>query len=127
RWVAWLQTGFDVVFALIAVALSGGVDSGFVFLFLIAVLGAAAMGNRRQIWIIAAASGLLYMGLSLAQLLGWFAWLRDPGEGVATLTPTELWVALLRTTGAIGLVAILSSYLNTQLRRSVSQIGSLKT
>lgn len=127
RWVAWLQTGFDVIFALIAVALSGGVDSGFVFLFLIAVLGAATMGNRRQIWIIAAASGLLYMALSMAQLFGWFGWLRNPGEGIATLTPTELWVALLRTTGAIGLVAILSSYLNVQLRRSVSQIGSLKT
>ncbi|HLT35104.1 MAG TPA: ATP-binding protein [Enhygromyxa sp.] len=127
RRVAWLQTGFDVAFALIAVALSGGVDSGFVFLFLIAVLGAATMGSRRQIWIIAAASGLSYAGLSLAQLLGLFTWLRDPGEGVATLAPTVLWVALLRTTGAIGLVAILSSYLNTQLRRSVSQIGSLKT
>ncbi|MFO7562712.1 MAG: ATP-binding protein [Enhygromyxa sp.] len=127
RRMTWVQTGFDVVFALIAVALSGGVDSGLVFLFLIAVLGAATMGNRRQIWIIAAASGLSYVGLSMAQLLGWFAWLRDPGHGIVTLTPTELWVAMLRTTGAIGLVAILSSYLNNQLRRSASQIGSLKT
>jgi two-component system sensor histidine kinase PilS (NtrC family) len=127
RRVAWLQTGFDVSFALIAVALSGGVDSGFAFLFLIAVLGAATMGNRKQIWMTAAATGLLYVALSMAQLLGLFAWLRDPGEGVGTLAPTALWIALLRTTGAIGLVAILSSYLNTQLLASVSQIGSLKT
>jgi two-component system sensor histidine kinase PilS (NtrC family) len=127
RRLAWLQTGFDIAFALIAVALSGGVDSGFAFLFLIAVLGAATMGDRKQIWSTAAASGLLYVALSMAQLLGLFAWLRDPGEGVGTLEPTALWIALLRTTGAIGLVAILSSYLNTQLLTSVSQIGSLKT
>lgn len=124
--LAWLQTGFDVVFALIAVALSGGVDSGFAFLFLIAVLGAATMGDRKQIWTTAATAGLLYVALSMAQLIGLFAWLRDPGEGVSTLAPTTLWIALLRTTGAIGLVAMLSSYLNTQLLRSVSQIGSLK-
>ncbi len=125
--LAWLQTSFDVVFALIAVALSGGVDSGFAFLFLIAVLGAATMGDRRQIWTTAGATGLLYIALSMAQLLGWFAWLRDPGQSVETLAPQLLWVALLRTTGAIGLVAILSSYLNNQLLSSVSQLGSLKT
>ena len=124
--LAWLQTGFDVAFALIAVALTGGVDSGFAFLFLIAVLGAATMGTRSQIWTTAAAAGLLYVALSMAQLLGLFLWLRDPGEGVETLEPTVLWIALLRTTGAIGLVAMLSSYLNMQLQRSVSQIGSLK-
>jgi two-component system sensor histidine kinase PilS (NtrC family) len=126
RRLAWLQTGFDVAFALIAVALSGGVDSGFAFLFLIAVLGAATMGDRKQIWISAAASGVLYVALSIAQLIGLFLWLRDPGEGISTIEPTVLWIALLRTTGAIGLVAILSSYLNSQLLRSVSQIGSLK-
>lgn len=124
--LVWLQTGFDVSFALIAVALSGGVDSGFVFLFLIAVLGAATMGDRKQIWTTAAACGLLYVALSMAQLLGLFAWLRDPGEDLSTIQPTALWIALLRTTGAIGLVAILSSHLNSQLLRSVSQIGSLK-
>jgi two-component system, NtrC family, sensor histidine kinase PilS len=119
--LSWSQTGFDVGFAFVAVVLTGGVDSGFAFLFLIAVLGAATMGNRRQIWTTAGASALLYVVLSMAQLLGSFAWLRDAG-----LNPAVVWISLLRTTGAIGLVAILSAYLNTQLLSSVSQIGSLK-
>ena len=121
RQVAWSQTAFDVVFALIAVAITGGVDSGFVFLFLIAVLGAATMSNRRQIWTTAAASTAVYVGVSLAQLLGLVDWLQAEG-----LQPTQVWIGLLRTTGAIGLVAILSAYLNSQLLSSVSQIGSLK-
>jgi two-component system sensor histidine kinase PilS (NtrC family) len=125
--VAWAQSGFDVVFAVIAVLLTGGVDSGFVFLFLIAVLGAATMGNRRQIMVVAAVCGLLYVGLSMAQFLGLSTQLDNPGEVVAPLEPTKLWLALLRTTGAIGLVAILSGYLNTQLLSSVSQVGTLRS
>ena len=127
RRLAWMQSWFDVGFAWIAVAVTGGVDSGFAFLFLIAVLGAATMASRRQIWLTAAGSALLYIGLSLAQLLGLLAWLRDPQQGVETIAPAVVWVSLLRTTGAIGLVAILSSYLNTQLLSSVSQVDSLKT
>jgi two-component system, NtrC family, sensor histidine kinase PilS len=74
----------------------------------------------------AAAPGLLYVGLSMAQLLGWLDALREPGELAIALEPGALWLALLRTSGAIGLVAILSAYLNNQLLSSVSRIGSLR-
>ena len=124
--IAWLQTGFDIAFALIAVGLSGGADSGLAFLFLIAVLGAATMGDRRQIWTAALVSGLLYVGLSVALWFGLLDLLRDPGELVVAREPGFLWLALLRTTGAVALVAILSSHLNQQLLSSVSQIGSLR-
>ncbi|PRQ05314.1 Sporulation kinase E [Enhygromyxa salina] len=127
RALGWAQSTFDVVFALIAVGLTGGVDSGFVFLFLIAVLGAATMGDRRQILTAAAASGLLYVGLSMAQFLDLVPGLAGPGVVAASIPPAKLWLALLRTTSAIGLVAILSGYLNTQLLSSVSQLGSLRT
>jgi two-component system sensor histidine kinase PilS (NtrC family) len=93
-------------------------------LFLIAVLGAATMGDRRQILAVAAACGLLYVGLSMAQFLGL---LTDPGDAGLALEPALLWIALLRNAGAIALVAILSGYLNTQLLSSVSQLGSLRT
>lgn len=127
RRIAWAQTGFDVAFALVAVALTGGIDSGFVFLFLIAVLGAATMGDRRQIWTAAGLAGLLYVGSSVADLLGLLDSL-GPGEGPrpVALEPAELWLALLRTTGAIALVAILSAHLNNQLLSSVSQLGGLR-
>lgn len=125
--IAWAQSAFDVVFAFIAVILTGGVDSGFVFLFLIAVLGAATMGHRRQILVVAAVCGLLYVALSMAQFLGLFSQLERGGEVVAAIEPARLWLALLRTAGAIGLVAILSSYLNTQLLSSVLQVNTLRS
>ena len=45
---AWLQTSADIVLAAVVVQVSGGTDSGFVSLYLIAVLGAATMGGGRQ-------------------------------------------------------------------------------
>jgi len=129
--IAWAQTGSDIAFALVAVALTGGVDSDFVFLFLIAVLGAATMGDRRQIWTAAALAGAVYVGLSLADLLGLLDSLLEGGldsgrPRASPLSPTSVWLALLRTTGAIALVAILSAHLNNQLLSSVSQLGGLR-
>lgn len=125
--IAAIQTGFDLVMAATAVLLTGGVESGFVFLFLIAVLGAATMGKRGQIWASAAIGGALYFAISMAQFLGWLRPFHDPGEVLAAVDASRLWFSLLRTGGAIALVAILSAYLNNQLLSSVSQVGSLRT
>ncbi|PRQ08926.1 two-component system sensor histidine kinase NtrB [Enhygromyxa salina] len=126
RAISWTQSAFDIVFAMIGVGLTGGVDSDLAFLFLIAVLGAATMGDRRQILTVATVCGLLYVGLSMAQFVGVLSGLK--GSGVdAAIEPAQLWVALLRNAGAIAIVAILSGYLNTQLLSSVSQLGSLRT
>ncbi|KIG14246.1 Signal transduction histidine kinase [Enhygromyxa salina] len=126
RAISWAQSAFDIVFAMIAVGLTGGVDSDLAFLFLIAVLGAATMGDRRQILAVATACGLLYVSLSMAQFVGVLSGLTGPGVG-AVIEPAQLWVALLRNAGAIAVVAMLSSYLNTQLLSSVMQLGSLRT
>jgi two-component system sensor histidine kinase PilS (NtrC family) len=126
RMSSWGQSAFDVVFAVITILLSGGVQSGFAFLFLIAVLGAATMGDRRQILVIAGVCGLAYFGVSMAQFVGRLEIFVAPGEVTSLIDPTTLWLTLLRTTGAIALVAILSSHLNTQLLSSVSQIGGLR-
>jgi two-component system sensor histidine kinase PilS (NtrC family) len=125
RAISWGQSAFDVLFAFITVLLNDGVESGFVFLFVIAVLGASTMGDRRQIVVVALASIVLYFGVSLAQFLGWLTIFARPGETIV-IHPTTLWLIFLRTIGAIGLVAVLSSYLNTQLLSSVSEIGGLR-
>ena len=126
RGSSWGQSAFDVAFAVITVLLSDGVESGFSFLFLIAVLGAATMGDRRQILVVASASVLLYFGVSMAQFVGWLAFFAGPREAIAIIEPTTLWLTLLRTIVGIGLVAILSSILNAQLLSSVSEIGGLR-
>jgi two-component system sensor histidine kinase PilS (NtrC family) len=123
---SWAQSTFDVAFAVITILLSGAVESGFAFLFLIAVLGAATMGDRRQILVVAGVCGMAYFGVSMAQFVGLLDIFVAPGEVISIIDPTTLWWTLLRTIGAIGLVAILSSHLNMQLLSSVSQIGGLR-
>ncbi len=124
--IATTQTGFDILLAAASVVITGGAHSGLVFLFPVAVLGAATMGDRRQIWASAAICGLFYAGFSLAQFIDLVRPLHGPGEVLTTLDPKVLWVSLLRTSTAIGLVAILSAHLNTQLLSSVSQVGDLR-
>jgi two-component system sensor histidine kinase PilS (NtrC family) len=126
RLISWGQSAFDVAFAIVTVLLTDGVESGFAFLLLIAVLGAATMGDRRQIFVVSTVSGLLYFGVSMAQFLGWLRIFAGVGEAIVVIDPTTLWLTLLRTIGAIGLVAILSSHLNTQLLSSASEIGGLR-
>jgi two-component system sensor histidine kinase PilS (NtrC family) len=123
---SWGQSSFDVAFAVVTILLSNGVESGFAFLLLIAVLGAATMGDRRQILVVAAVCALAYFGVSMAQFVGSLEMFVVPGEVISIIDPATLWLTLVRTIGAIGLVAILSSHLNTQLLSSVSQLGSLR-
>lgn len=122
--IAAFQGATDVVFASTAVWLTGGVLSGLVFLFPIAVLGAAMMGDRRQIWLTAATCGAFFGLVSLAQFLDWIHLGLGAGEVV---TPQTLLIALLRATGAIGAIALLSSRLNTQLLVSESHVEGLLT
>lgn len=126
RMSTWGQSAFDVLFAVVLVLLSGGVASGFVFFFLIAVLGAATMGDRKQILVVAGVSALAYFVLSMAQFLGRLEIFVTPGEVTSIIDPKTLWITLLRTIGAIGAVAVLSSPLNAQLRASASEIISLR-
>lgn len=123
---SWAQSTFDVGFAVITVLLSGGVESGFAFLFLIAVLGAATMGDRRQIIVVTAVSALAYFSVSMAQFTGRLEIFVAPGEVASIIDPKTLWLTLLRTIGAIGLVALLSGTLNAQLLVSVSKVGGLR-
>jgi two-component system sensor histidine kinase PilS (NtrC family) len=125
RALVWAQTGFDILLATAAMLLSGGVASSFVFLFLIAILGAATMGDRRLIWTTAAACGSLYFATAIGQSLRWLDFL-DESNVPLVLDAAELGVALLRNGAAMVLVATLSAYLNTQLLSSVSQVGSLR-
>ncbi|MFV8752371.1 two-component system sensor histidine kinase NtrB [Nannocystaceae bacterium ST9] len=125
RALVWAQTGFDILLASAAVLLTGGAASSFVFLFLIAILGAATMGDRRLIWAAASACASVYVLTSIAQAIGGLE-LYDEGGMLVELQLGDLWVGLLRNGAAMVLVATLSGYLNNQLLSSVSQVGNLR-
>lgn len=122
---AWGQTTIDIVLAAVVVQLSGGLDSGFVFLYLVAILGAATMGDRRQTWTATGACLIIYATLSALQVLGVATPMSAIGD-LPRLTTAEVAIAVARTAAGIGGVGILSAYLNVQLWSSERQIGSLR-
>jgi len=122
--IASLQTASDILLSAVVVQMTGGVDSGFATLYLISVLGAATMGGPQHTWAAASACMLIYLVMAVLQFLGVATpfYVGDP----PALTAQEHWTAVGRTvTGLVG-VSVLSSYLNTQLTSSVSQVGNLR-
>ena len=122
---AWMQTATDIVLAAVVVEMSGGADSGFQWLYLIAVLGAATMGGQRMVWAAAGACVLILATLGALQGLG----VVEPtmlGEPVERLPPREVWAAVGRTAAAVLGVSFLSSYLQRQLSTTVTQVGELR-
>jgi two-component system sensor histidine kinase PilS (NtrC family) len=98
--IAYFQLFADALIASALVALTGGADSVFAFIFSLSVLNAAIVLDRRAALVLAAGSFLLFAGTA-------FATAHDPWP---KLLPTVL------TNGAsLFLVAVLSGYLTTQL------------
>lgn len=122
---AAIQTVGDIVLSGIAVHLSGGIESGFVFLYLLAILGAAIMGERRLVWATAAACLVLYLLASLLQLGNVVMPFGPHGDFPPAPTPEQL-ATLARSLAAMVGVTALSAYLNFQLESSASQIGNLR-
>ena len=124
---AWVQTMFDIVLASIIVQLSGGTSSGAVFLFPVAVVGSAIMGDRKQTLAATGGCVLIFTATTLLHLFGLAIPLTVAGE-VDIQAPADLWTSYLLTIAATVSVGILSVYLNQQLvrfERQVSRLGAL--
>ncbi|MCA9709366.1 MAG: PAS domain-containing protein, partial [Myxococcales bacterium] len=122
---AWLQTTTDIVLVAVVVQMTGGTDSGFVSLYLIAVLGAATMGGVRETWAAAGACVMIYGTTTACEAMG----ILEPmslGETVRALPPDEAALAFGRTVAGMAGVTVLSSFLNRQLASSALQVGDLR-
>lgn len=122
---AFLQTAIDLVLSATLVQLTGGIDSGFVFLYMVAVLGAALMGTRAQVWAAAGSAALIYTALASLQLGGLIEPLYPP-EINPSRDPSELLFSIARTLGGIGAIGVLAAQLNVQLSRSGEELQNLK-
>ncbi len=122
---AWIQTAADVVFAAVVIQMTGGLLSGFTFLYLLAILGAAVMGTRAQVLATAGACALIFSVLSALQLADWVQPLTALGEA-PRLPFSQVWPELARPLAAMAAVTALSSFLAVQLARSAHEVGSLR-
>jgi two-component system sensor histidine kinase PilS (NtrC family) len=121
-----LQTGADLLLSILVVQVTGGVDSGFAFLYLISVLGAAVMGHRRLVLSTTVAAVIAHLMTAGFEAAGWLVPLTLTDLPVARLAAEEVVPIALRTAAAIGGVGWLSSYLATQLVSSTRQVGTLR-
>ncbi|MBK8717624.1 MAG: PAS domain-containing protein [Nannocystaceae bacterium] len=122
---AWTQTVIDIVLAAVAVTLTGGIDSGLVTLYPLAVLGAAIMGGRRHTWGAVIACTVVFGLMSILEQSGVLT-PQTMGGVWLPLPRREATLLVLRTLGALLGVGLLSSYLAVQLQASVSQVGNLR-
>jgi two-component system sensor histidine kinase PilS (NtrC family) len=118
RPLALVQLGFDALVAAVVVALTGGVESVFVFVFSLTVLNAAAVMQRQGAVAIAIFAALLYalvFGLEVAGMLRWFGIEEAPST-------TQLLPSFLTNTASFVLVAALGAFLSEQLQRTSERL-----
>lgn len=118
---AYTQLLLDVIFVTLLIYTTGGIDSIFSFMYIIMTISASIMLYRRGGLVIASASSILYGALLDLQYFG-------------TLNPPHMWsptvqydityyfYSIIMNIAAFYLVAILSSYLTEELRKSSLKI-----
>jgi two-component system sensor histidine kinase PilS (NtrC family) len=122
---AFLQTAVDLVLSAILVQLTGGIQSGFIFLYMVAVLGAALMGTRAQCFAATGAALLMYTALASLQMSGVVEPVYPPGLE-PSLDSQELLFSMGRTVGAVSAIGLLAAQLSAQLSRSGEEVMNLR-
>lgn len=116
RALAYAQIAGDVVFAGALVYLTGGADSLFTFMYLLAIVNGGILLNRQGAWAAAggafAAHSALVLGIQFRVLA--------PAEGTAAgaMSWAALYQALFAHGAAFGLTAVVASYAAMQLEKA---------
>jgi two-component system, NtrC family, sensor histidine kinase PilS len=121
-----LQVAGDLAVTSALVHVTGGAQSGYVFLFPLSIIGAALVRYRRGAGMAGAASIVLFVLVSVA---GWMHWLPTP-QG-QRLQPWDMPAAslvrqLVLNGGAFAAIAFLSSFLGQQLAVSGEKLETQK-
>lgn len=113
------QVAFDLMLAGVVVILTGGLQSSFVFLYFVPIMGAATLGDRRLTWLATSVCTLLHAGVSSLQLFEWLE-LVDEGGRVVQVGLPDLPTLMIPLAG-MPVIAVLVGYQNFQLHDSLSE------
>jgi len=111
-----VQIAWDLLFASALIYLTGGIESPFAFLFILIILSAGVFCSRKEIFLVASASAILYGSLLDLQYYGYL-------PGMRLLYPQSIdgrsvFFAVFINVIAFFLTALLSGMLAERLRRS---------
>lgn len=113
------QVAFDLMLAGVVVILTGGLQSSFVFLYFVPIMGAATLGDRQLTWLATSTCTLLHAGVSSLQLFEWLE-LVDEGGRVVQVGLSDLPTLMIPLAG-MPVIAVLVGYQNFQLHDSLSE------
>lgn len=111
------QIAWDLLFTTLLVFLTGGIESPFSFLFILVILSASVFFRKRQTFIVAAASAILYGSLIDLQYFGYIPLILLDTTSSLPAARTVLY-AVYANILAFFLSAFLGDILSARLRRS---------
>ncbi|MBS3742126.1 MAG: histidine kinase, partial [Candidatus Cloacimonetes bacterium] len=109
-----LQIIFDVIFATIVVHITGGLDSSFVWIYLVPVITASLTVEALGGMISALIGSLSLLFLIITYKIGWLQPLNN--INFEEVIPSELSIFLISYTGLFVSVAVLTSYMKDILK-----------
>lgn len=118
RLFAQTQFCWDLILASALIFLSGGSDSVFSFLYLLLIVGSSIYLSRREVFVIASASVILFGSLVDLQYYGYLPFASWTGSSVEPLAPNVAFYKIFINVIAYFLTAALSGTLSERLRRS---------
>jgi two-component system, NtrC family, sensor histidine kinase PilS len=121
-WFAYVQLFIDTLIITAMIYSTGGVESIFSFLYILAIIGASIILYRRGA-ILVASSSTIFFGLLLDSQM--YAWIHPLGARADTFSNAQrmqfFFLALVNM-AAFYLVAFLSSFLSEQVRKSRAEL-----
>jgi len=115
---AYVQILFDVLFVTAMIYVTGGIESIFSFMYILTIINAAIMLYRRGGLLIASASSICYGSLLDLQYFNIIHPFYTRATELMTYSIGYYFYTLLMNIAAFYVVALLSSYLTEELRRS---------
>ena len=119
---AYTQIFWEVIFVTALIYITGGQDSIFSFLYLLAIIMAAILCYRRGAFLAASASSAVYAGLLLLLYRQEIPLLLPPATAVSLPNVYDLIQAISLNLFFFFVVAVLSSYLTEQLRATGTEL-----
>ncbi len=126
KWLAYAQLLIDTVLITAVIFTTGGIESFFSFLYILTIINASMMLYRKGGLIMASASSILYgllLDLHYYHVIVPFS--TALGRG-ADYQGAYIFFRIVAHTAAFYLVALLSSYLSEQTRRSRDELEAKK-
>jgi two-component system sensor histidine kinase PilS (NtrC family) len=115
---AYVQIVLDVLFVTALIYVTGGIESIFSFMYILTIINAAIILYRRGGLLIASASSICYGSLLDLQYFNFIHPFYTRATGLMTYSIGYYFYTLLMNIAAFYVVALLSSYLAEELRRS---------